>query len=319
MFLFLCRIDEIGQVTTAFNGMTKNLADLVRCIAIFFFTMFEIFRGLQGYKKVWYNLDSKCQSFNQRGMVMKIRHLRHATFHLHIQGVTLLVDPVLSPAAAMTPIDNSPNQRRNPLVELPVSVEEVMTADGCLLTHTHRDHFDTAAGEQLPKTLPVFCQPEDRDKLHLLGFTAVQPVDPVITWRNIELIRTGGQHGTGEIGRKMAPVSGYVLKAVAEPTLYIAGDTVWCPEVAETLSIHKPEVIVLYGGAARFNQGEPITMGKEDILRVCQHAPAAKVVVLHMEAINHCLLTRAELNEFIQQERLGGRVKVPADGQWLDF
>lgn len=250
---------------------------------------------------------------------MKIRHLRHATFHLHIQGESLLVDPVLSPAEAMAPIDNSPNQRRNPLVELPVSVEAAMKADACLITHTHRDHFDTAAGENLPKSMPMFCQPEDLDKLNLLGFTAVQAVTPATTWRGISITRTGGQHGTGEIGKKMAPVSGYVLRAAAEPTVYIAGDTIWCSEVKEAITVYKPDVIILYGGAARFNQGDPITMGTKDILEVCRHAPAARVVVLHMEAINHCLLTRAALNQFLQQEGLDNMVQVPADNQWLEF
>ncbi|SMD14750.1 MBL fold metallo-hydrolase [Sporomusa malonica] len=250
---------------------------------------------------------------------MKIRHLRHATFHLLMQEVTFLVDPVLSPAEGMTPIDNSPNQRRNPLVELPVSAELVMKADACLVTHMHRDHFDSAAGELLPKAMSVFCQPEDLDKLKQLGFEDVQPVNPAATWKAIAIERTGGQHGTGEIGQKMAPVSGYVLNAAGEPTLYIAGDTIWCPEVADSLATHKPEVIVLNGGAARFNQGDPITMGMQDIFQVCRHAPAAKVVVLHMEAINHCLLTRAELNAFLSQEGLDNRVTVPADGQWLEF
>lgn len=250
---------------------------------------------------------------------MKLRHVRHATFHLKINGHTLLIDPVLSPAEGMTPIDNSPNQRRNPLVELPVTPEEVMQADACIITHTHRDHFDMAAGELLPKTMPMFCQIEDWDKLTQLGFTAVQAVNPAVTWQGITLVRTGGQHGTGEIGRKMAPVSGYVLTTAGEPKLYIAGDTIWCPEVAEALAQHQPEVIVLFGGAARFNQGDPITMGKADILAVCQQAPNAKVVVLHMEAINHCLLTRAELEQFLVQEGLDSRVFVPADGQCLDF
>lgn len=250
---------------------------------------------------------------------MKIRHLRHATFHLHIHGRTVLVDPVFSPAEGMTPIDNSPNQRRNPLVELPVSAAEAAQADACLITHTHRDHFDSAAGELLAKTMPVFCQPQDVEKLSQLGFAGVQAIDRSAVWQDITITRTGGQHGTGEIGQKMAPVSGYVLTAAGEPTVYIAGDTIWCPEVAETLTVHRPEVIVLYGGAARFNQGDPITMGPEDIAQVCRHAPAAQVIVIHMEAINHCLLTRDELRTFLQQEGLDDRVRVPADGQWLSF
>lgn len=252
-------------------------------------------------------------------MVMKIRHLRHATFHLHINGLTLLIDPVLGAAECMAPIDNSPNQRRNPLVELPVSAHEAMQADACLITHTHRDHFDTSAGEQLPKCMPLFCQPEDLDKLKQLGFSDVLAIDKDTSWQGITITRTGGQHGTGEIGKKMAPVSGYVLTVAGQPKLYIAGDTIWCPEVAEVLAVHKPEVIILFGGSARFNQGDPITMGTGDILKVCQHAPAAKVVVLHMEAINHCLLTRTELNEFLRQKSLDNRVIVPADGQWVDM
>lgn len=250
---------------------------------------------------------------------MKIRHLRHATFHLHIDGLTLIIDPVLGLAESMAPIDNSPNQRPNPLVALPVSVQEAIEVDACLITHTHRDHFDTAAGEQLPKSMPLFCQPEDLGKLNQLGFSAVHVVDPDITWRGLAITRTSGQHGTGEIGKRMAPVSGYVLTAASQPKLYIAGDTIWCPEVAAVLEQHKPEVIVLFSGAARFNQGDPITMGSGDILQVCRHAPTAKVVVVHMEAINHCLLTRAELKEFLLKESLDNRVSVPEDGQWVDI
>ncbi|HWR08832.1 MBL fold metallo-hydrolase [Sporomusa sp.] len=249
---------------------------------------------------------------------MKIRHLRHATFHLQIQGWTLLVDPVLGAAESMTPIDNSPNQRRNPLVELPIDIGDVMKADGCLITHMHRDHFDNTASELLPKTLPMFCQSDDLDKLKQLGFSEVHAVAPAVTWQGIAITRTGGQHGTGEIGQKMAPVSGYILKTAGEPTLYIAGDTIWCPEVAEALTVHNPEVVVLNGGAARFNQGGPITMGTQDIYEVCRQAPAAKVIVVHLEAINHCLLTRAELKEFLCQQGLDNRVQVPDDGQWLD-
>jgi L-ascorbate metabolism protein UlaG (beta-lactamase superfamily) len=236
-----------------------------------------------------------------------------------MHGLTLLVDPVLSPADGMTPIDNSPNQRRNPLVELPVSVQEVMKAEGCLVTHMHRDHFDSVAGELLPKVMTMFCQPEDMDKLQKLGFLDVQSVNLTAAWRDIVITRTGGQHGTGEIGQKMAPVSGYVLKVASEPSVYIAGDTIWCPEVAEALTLHKPEVVVLNGGAARFNHGDPITMGLQDIFQVCSHAPTAKVVVVHMEAINHCLLTRSDLRTYLYQEGLDNRVIVPADGEWLEF
>ena len=51
------------------------------------------------------------------------------------------------------------------------------------------------------------------------------------TLGDLLIARTEGRHGTGEIGEAMAPVSGFVLAAPGEPTLYIAGDTILCDEV----------------------------------------------------------------------------------------
>ena len=56
-------------------------------------------------------------------------------------------------------------------------------------------------------------------------------------------------------------------------------------------------------------------MDTGDVAAVCQAAPQAKVVVVHMEAFNHCLLTRAALREFLAREGLAARVCVPEDGE----
>lgn len=50
----------------------------------------------------------------------------------------------------------------------------------------------------------------------------------------------------------MGPVSGFVLEAKTEPTLYISGDTVWCPEVKQALHTHNPDVVVCFAGGAQF-------------------------------------------------------------------
>ncbi len=246
---------------------------------------------------------------------MELRHLRHATFILTLGGVRLLVDPVLSPAGTMPPIDNSPNPRRNPLVELPINVNEIAAAaDGVLVTHTHRDHFDAAAAELLPKELPVLCQPADAGKLAGFGFRAVTAVENRAEWRGVAIARTGGRHGRGELADRMGPVSGYVLRCPGEPVVYIAGDTVWCPEVENALGEHRPDVVVLFAGAAQFLSGGPITMDTADVAAVCRAVPDARVVIVHMETFNHCLLSRADLQAFLEREGLNGRVTVPADG-----
>jgi L-ascorbate metabolism protein UlaG (beta-lactamase superfamily) len=250
---------------------------------------------------------------------MNMQLVRHATLKLHYNGQRILVDPMFSPAGALAAVPNTPNQRPNPLVNLPMDVRELLDIDALMVTHTHRDHLDDAAVAALPKHLPLFCQPEDEEKIRGFGFANVWPIDVRHTWEGITFHRTGGQHGTGEIGKAMGPVSGFVLKTDGEPTLYIAGDTIWCPEVEEVLAVHQPDVTVVNAGAARFLTGGPITMAAEDIAQTCRRAPGMQVVAVHMETWNHCMLTRKELREAMAEAELTEQVHIPDDGEWLSF
>ena len=67
-------------------------------------------------------------------------------------------------------------------------------------------------------------------------------------------------------------------------------------------------------GGARFLEGEPITMTAADVERVLEAAPHATVVAVHLEAINHCLQTRADLHQRLHDAGLQDRVTVPEDG-----
>jgi L-ascorbate metabolism protein UlaG (beta-lactamase superfamily) len=60
--------------------------------------------------------------------------------------------------------------------------------------------------------------------------------------------------------------------------------------------------------------GDPITMTAADVVAVARHAPAARVVAVHLEAVNHCLDTRADLHQRIRDEGLEDRVTIPEDG-----
>ncbi len=249
---------------------------------------------------------------------MEVRLLRHATLIVTIGARRLLVDPMLSPKEAMDPVGNAGDNRRIPLVDLPFNDDALAallaTVDGVIVTHTHRDHWDARAAALLRPDLPLFCQPTDIATFTAAGFTAVTPVEDVIQWGGISMTRTGGRHGTGEIGRLMGAVSGFVLRAAGEPVLYLAGDTIWCPEVTEALATHQPEVAVLNTGAAQFLTGDPITMGAADVIAVCRAAPDLRAIAAHLETINHCRLTRAALHAALAEAGLADRVQIPADG-----
>lgn len=252
---------------------------------------------------------------------MEIQLLRHATLLVTFGGRRLLVDPMLSPAGAMDPVANAGDDRRIPLVGLPLPDAELSgllaALDAALVTHTHRDHWDATAMRLLPRGLPVLCQPADAATIAGAGFADVRPVESALGWGGLTLRRTSGRHGTGEVGARMGPVSGFVLTARGEPALYLAGDTVWCDEVAAALVAHAPDVVVLNAGAAQLLVGDPITMTADDVAAVCRAAPRAHVVAVHMEAVNHCRLTRAGLSEALEAAGLRGRVSIPADGQRL--
>jgi len=231
---------------------------------------------------------------------VKLTLVRHATLVLETSLGRVLVDPMLAAAGTAPPIEDTPNQVRNPLVDLPLPAEEVVAGvDLCIVTHLHEDHFDEVAAELLPRDLPILTQPESADELRELGFTDVRT-------RHERIAMTRGRHGTGDIGAAMGPVSGWVIDGT-----YVAGDTIWCDEVAEALDKHRPSAVVVNGGAARFTVGDPIVMDVGDVRRV-REATAARIVVVHLEAINHCLEPR---------DAYGGLpgVHAPADGETIEL
>lgn len=251
--------------------------------------------------------------------MMKIQFIRNAALWLEYGGVTFLIDPMLSAQGVNPPIINTANERRNPLVPLPGPVEQWLEPDTVLVTHLHQDHWDAAAVELLSHELPVLCQEGDGAKIAAQGFTHVTEIkdSTSASVRGVTLTRTGGRHGTGEIGELMGKVSGFVFQAEGEPDLYLAGDTIWCAEVQQVLAEYHPEVIIVNAGGASFVNGGHITMNEQDIIDVCHAAPEASVIAVHMDAINHCHVTREILKLRLEQENLLSRVALPLDGEWL--
>jgi L-ascorbate metabolism protein UlaG (beta-lactamase superfamily) len=237
---------------------------------------------------------------------VRLTLVRNATLIVELDGKRLLVDPMLDDTGDRPPIENTRNQVRNPTVPLPCPAEEVVRGlDGVLVTHRHRDHLDARAEELLPRDVPVFCQPEDVEALRELGLDA-RPVADELDWDGVQIARTPARHGTGRIAELLAPVSGFVIDG-----LYLTGDTVWYDGVAEAIERHRPRVAVANAAGAEFLEGGLIVMGLDDLRELAARVPT--VVAVHLEALNHCFLTRDEIRRELPD------VLVPEDGETLEL
>lgn len=215
---------------------------------------------------------------------------------------------------------------RNPIVELPMSVDEILEGvDAVIVTHTHEDHFDQAAKEQLPKDMKMIMQDEqDAEMAKESGFTNIEVIEEEvgIDFNGVELTEVDGRHGHGETAKLMGNVMGIVFQHTDEKTVYLAGDTVWYEEVQQIIDTYKPEVILLNGGENQFVEDGPVgplIMGKEDVYEVYKAAPEADIIVSHMEAVNHWGLSREELKNFINDKGMESNVVVPDDGEAYSY
>jgi L-ascorbate metabolism protein UlaG (beta-lactamase superfamily) len=107
--------------------------------------------------------------------VSSVRLIRNATLVLETSSGRILVDPMLRDAGTGPPVENTPNPRPNPLVELPIPADEVVAGtDLCIVTHLHRDHFD----DLLSRDVPILTQPESAEELRARGYERVSTEEP---------------------------------------------------------------------------------------------------------------------------------------------
>lgn len=250
---------------------------------------------------------------------MNILFIRHATIIIEANSKRILVDPVFSDIGEMSPAPNLVCQSKNPLIKLLTPLEELVNVDAAIITHLHRDHFDTPAKEKLPKTLKIFCQPGDGNDITGSGFQNVTEVNEFISWEGLDIYRVNAKHGEGEVLEKMGKTSGFIIEDKTKYRLYICGDSIWCEDVENSIKKFNPNAIVLNAGAATFPIGRPITMNESDIENVISTAPQAKIIAVHMESWNHCMLTRDGLKNYLSSKKLDKRVIIPLENTRVEL
>lgn len=255
--------------------------------------------------------------------------VRNATGKVTYNDTTFLIDPMLAEKGRYEGFAGSFNSEvRNPMVELPESKEQVMDGvDAVILTHTHLDHWDEVAQQFISKDIPFYVQDEaDAAAVRGAGFTNVTVLTDTAEFGGVTLKNIEGTHGSQEmydnevLAAALGESMGVVFSAPGEKTVYLMGDTVWTPRVTKTLREFKPEIMIMNTGYARtLGYDGSIIMGIADVAKAAAFLPESRIVAVHMDAINHCMLSRKNLREYTRISKLTDRVIIPEDGEKVNL
>lgn len=269
--------------------------------------------------------------------------IRNATARLNYGGKTFLLDPMLSDKGALPSFAGI---APNPTVDLPIPAEQIIAdIDVVIVSHLHGDHFDGAAAEMLNKSIPIVtprngASPNPRegapaipfkDSLEAKGFTHVQEIGSPdadhITLDGITIHQVFARHGKGMVGDAMGGVNGLIFEAEGQPTIYWAGDTILdeAGEVEAVLKRFKPDVVIAHTGGPVVEALSPeiLLMDAAQAILFFKHAmrenAGVQIIAIHMDALDHCFSSRADLASALGQHRdeLQNRVVIPEDGDMV--
>lgn len=283
---------------------------------------------------------------------MKFQQIRSATIKITYDGKTFLIDPWLSPrfmagCLAVMPLICAVNRGGDPrkkfvvdecstwkavsikhkwtlcpLTPLPMSISEINSGvDAYLCSHVHLDHIGLSpngkACERMDKRIPIYAiNRQNADYLEFSGMKDVRVFEDRITYGSAEIVKVKAVHGTKV---PCCDACGYIFRSPNEKTLYVAGDTVWCSEVENTIAQYNPDVIITNNCGAMLVDNGRLIMDDNDLAKVCEAAPNAIIIASHMDTVPHATLSRKTLAEKLADKGLLNRVRIPADGEayWI--
>lgn len=113
--------------------------------------------------------------------------------------------------------------------------------------------------------------------------------------------------------------SGVVFESSNEQKrFYLAGDTIFCQKVIDTIKKFQPEVVAVNAAGVQFPLGHLLIMNQYDVRALMRQFPELDVIATHVEGVSHATVTRAILKEFAEKNNLK-RLHIPKDGELLEF
>lgn len=254
---------------------------------------------------------------------MKITQIRNATLIIEFGEQKILVDPMLAAKATLPKLRYFRSDQRNPLVDLPAHFHQ-QQADitAALITHCQKGHFDhlDRAGVRwlVAHQVPTYCTPRDAAYLSKKRIATAALTHTCSPFFGGTITRIPATHTRGWLTPFMEHGTGYFIQLPHQPSLYLMGDTVLTDTIRQFIHHAQPDYIVAPTGKAQFDVGAPLLLDEKEIIELATLSQGI-IIGNHMEALDHCRISRSTLANLLRQHQLSQRFFIPADGETLDL
>lgn len=183
---------------------------------------------------------------------MKITYLGTASVLIEYGGLRIITDPVLDAPGKRYSFGPwyAPKKwfasRRDYVA--PLSVEQIGALDVALVSHDHHGDNLDAAGRALLANIPfVITNPAAARRLGARGLRAGESTEI----DGVTITGVTAQHGP-RFTPQVSQVTGFLLEAAGEPTVWISGDTVLTPALRAALPTLGADVAIIHCGGVTF-------------------------------------------------------------------
>ncbi|MEV0550518.1 MBL fold metallo-hydrolase [Nocardia salmonicida] len=210
-------------------------------------------------------------------------HIGGPTLRFRYGGLTWLTDPTFD-----EPGDYPGPITLHKLSGPAVPVEEIGAIDVVLLSHDqHADNLDNAGRALLARVDTVLSTPDAADRIE--GVRGLVPWETA-TVGAVEITAVPALHGPQGCEPFSGVVTGFVLRAPGEPTVYVSGDNASVELVEQIVErIGRIDAAVLNIGGAnvgRFGDSD-VTLNARTAVAAAEALGDAVIVAVHAEGWGH--------------------------------
>lgn len=216
-----------------------------------------------------------------------ITWLGHSAFYMRLEGVTMLMDPMLGPAASPLPFFGS-SRYTGSLLYL---IEEMPEIDVLLLTHDHYDHLDYPSIMKLKDRVRRFIVPLGAGS-HLKRWGVEEEKITELNWlesaeeQGIRLTLTPSRHfsGRGIMNQDQTLWGGWIILSDSA-RLYVSGDGGYGDHFRRIGEAYGPFDITIMEGGQYDDRWSWVHMMPEEAVQAHQDVRGDKMMLAHWGAL----------------------------------